>query len=57
MLPEQIVLLAPALTVAIGSMVKVMEEEVAAQGPAPSGSFVVIVKVTDPVEMSVAPGV
>ena len=56
-LPAQMVELTPALAVAIGLMVKVIEEVAVVQGPSPSGSLVVMVKITDPVEMSVAPGV
>ena len=55
MLPAQITSAAPALTVAAGFMVSTMDETTAGQGPA--GSLVVMVNVTVPLEISVAPGV
>ena len=54
--PSQIVAAAPAEVVAIGLMVKTMASIAAAQGPAPSGSSVVIVKVTPNAAISAAEG-
>jgi hypothetical protein len=53
----QIVASVPADTVAIGLIVKVIASTAAAQGPAPSGSLDVIVRVTVPSAMSAASGV
>ena len=55
MLPAQITSAAPALTVAAAFMVSTMDETAAGHGPA--GSLVVMVNVTVPLEISVAPGV
>ena len=55
MLPEQITSAAPALTVAAGLIVRTIDDATAGQGPA--GSLVVMVRVTVPLEISVAPGV
>ena len=54
-LPEQIVASTPALTVAIGFMVKTIASLTAEQGPA--GSLVVMVNVTERAEISAADGV
>ena len=54
-LPEHITSFAPALTVAVWLMIRVMDEMAAGQGPA--GSSVVIVSVTVPLLISVGPGV
>ena len=55
MLPEQIVASTPALTVAIGFMVKTIASLTDGHGPA--GSLVVMVNVTVPAVMSAADGV
>ena len=56
-LPKHIVASTPALTVAIGLIVNTIASFTAEQGPAPSGSLVVIVKVTVLAVMSAAEGV
>jgi hypothetical protein len=55
--PSQAVSSVPAETVAAGSMVSIMSSVAAVQGPAPSGSSVVMVSVTLPAAMSAAEGV
>ena len=55
MLPEQIVASTPALTVAMGFMVKTIASLTAEQGPA--GSLVVMVNVTERADISAADGV
>ena len=55
MLPEHIVAFPPEFTVAAWFIVSVIEDATEAQGPA--GSSVVIVNMTVPVDISVAPGV
>ena len=54
-LPEHIVASAPALAVAAAFIVSIIASVAAGHGPA--GSSVVIVKVTVPIVISVAPGV
>ena len=55
--PSHIVASAPAEAVAIGLMVRVMSSVAAVQGPAPSGSSVVIVSTAVVAAMSAVPGV
>jgi hypothetical protein len=55
--PSQIVAAPPEEVVGIGLMVSSIADAVAAQGPPPSGSSVVMVKVTDPAVISAAEGV
>ena len=56
-LPAQMVASGPALAVVPGLIVKTIEETAAVQGPAPSGSLVVRVRVTLPAVISAAEGV
>ena len=53
----QLIWSTPAATVAARLIETVFVSVATAQGPTPSGSFVVIVKSTEPVAMSLAPGV
>ena len=55
--PSHMVASIPALVVGAGSTVSVMLSVAALHGPPPSGSSVVMVSVTVPPDMSVAPGV